>query len=1093
MATAKRVPLEEGIQVAAAIADDLGAVPPYVAVACAVTKNILACAQTAKAHKDSCMLLAKRAVSIKNTLVEYLGPEGEKLVNKTHELTHGSLLECLSDLESGLRSACSLVKKFSSAESAYEKVLCALRAKMYIGDFQTCGNRLTELESQLSIIITSKIAHNQEQNQHELLRIQEQNKQELLRNLKQHHQEMMSAHDTDRVRDRSMLERELRALPGRIAVLHMHSMSADIPDSCVDTGDSGGGDSMQPLVIEAWFVDVVDVEKEERIDDEKRKFVVLGSGGFGAVFRGTCRGETVAIKQVNPSGDKAVQEFKNELGMMWRLSHENIIRTHGVLCPLDDVNDHEDEVPLIVLEYAPEGSLEKDMFADSKMNVLPNDMVLSVVRGVFDGLKYLHASKVVHRDIKPKNILLMDDWTPKISDFGVAIVKNSCSFAKTMLDTSRYLAPDVIRGEKYNCSCDVWSYGVMFFEMMLGETMSESQRPDIQILKILEDPKRGVPSDRLNKSEYAKQWPAWVVERVRARLQTTLEKHSTVSDVLLEFYNRMVAEGGTAAAKSQTAQFAASPSVSSTSKVDALTRGFWHVSVAPAGSAAPSSSTGASTAESSGSRPVDAQAPSADEKLRCAEETEESEESEEAENMAYAYAYFKLKAEAGVAEGQFRLGKISLDGSHGASQRLEHDAGWARAAAEQDHMDAMIEYGRCHHSGRGVPQNFSLAEECCARAAELGSSAGSAWLLASEAEQQTALRRRQLAKDKEKADRDRQAQKLAAATLQAAAEEQAHLNAEAVEHEHPAAEAKLTQQAEALRREQETAHRVAAARTAAADEQARLEQEARDLAAQREVEAAAARRREEEAAAEQARRDAAEWQQRGQIEEFRENLTEALEWYRKAAQVGDAYSQHSLGLYHYNGWGGLPQDMRAAVEWWLKAAEQGNTAAHYTLGYCYDNGFSALPHDKRAAVEWYRKAAEQGHADAQFNLGDYCENGWGGLPQDKRAAVEWYRKAAEQGHAHAQFNLGAYYENGWSGLPQDKRAAVEWYREAAEQGHADAQFNLGAYCENGWGGLPQDKCVAVNWYRKAAEQGHADAQSSLERLCYYPLLNVKQK
>ncbi|KAA8490644.1 Cysteine-rich receptor-like protein kinase 14 [Porphyridium purpureum] len=446
MATAKRVLWGEGMKVAGAIADDVGPALPYVAVAFAVTKIIIEYAQAAKANKDSCMLLAKRAVSIKNMLVEYFGPDGEKLVNKTHDLTHKSLLECLSDLESGPQSACSLVKKFSSAESAYGKVLRAMRAKNYLGEFQACGDRLTELESQLSNIITSKIAHDQEQNQ-----------QELLRKLEQNHLEMMQARDADRVRDRSMLERELRALPERIAVLQMHSISADFPTTCVGTGNTGSGDSMQPQLIEPWFIDVADIEKEERINGKKRKVVILGTGGFGTVFRGTRRGETVAIKQVNSSGDKAMREFKNELGMMWRVSHENIIRTHGGFYPLDDVDDHEDEMPLIVLEYAPKGSLEKYMFADRKMNLLPKDILLIIFRGVLDGLKYLHASKVVHRDIKPQNILLMEDWTPKISDFGLATVKNTCSFANTKLGTRGYMAPEVIRGDQYNRSCDVWS------------------------------------------------------------------------------------------------------------------------------------------------------------------------------------------------------------------------------------------------------------------------------------------------------------------------------------------------------------------------------------------------------------------------------------------------------------------------------------------------------------------------------------------------------------------------------------------------------------------------------------------------------------
>ncbi|KAA8490630.1 Secretory immunoglobulin A-binding protein EsiB [Porphyridium purpureum] len=989
MATAKRQPWEDGVKVAGAIVDDVGLVLPYVAVAYAVSKIIIEYAQAAKANKDSCMLLAKRATGIRNMLVEYFGPDGEKLMNKRHGLMNRSLLACLSDLESGLQSACSLVKKFSSAESAYGKVVRAMRAKNYLGEFQACGDRLTELESQLSSIITSKIAHDQEQNQ-----------QELLRKLEQNHQEMMRARDADRVRDRSMLERELRALPERIAVLQMHSMSTSTPNPYRHASHSKGGDSMQSQLIEPWFIDVADVEKEERVHGKKRKFVTLGTGGFGTVFRGTCGGETVAIKQVNSSGDKAIQEFKNELEMMWRVSHENIIRTHGGFYPLAGVDDHEGEVPLILLEYAPKGSLEKYMFASNIMTLLPKDTLLIIFREVLEGLKYLHASKIVHRDIKPQNILLMDDWTPKISDFGLATVKNSRAFAKSTVGTSQYMAPEVIRGDQYDRSCDVWSYGVMLFEMILGEAMFESDCTMVQILRIIEDPLRGVPWDRLKRSEYARQWPSWVVNMAHACLQPEPRRRATVSDVWLEFYDRMGAEGATAAARSQTSQYVPPSFDASMTKLDAFAARFSQVTVESGRSEAASSGVGGSPARPSGSRPLQVQVLSVDERLRLAEEWEQS------GNMPNAYECIKQAAEAGTAEGRFRLGKILLDGTHGMSQHLEHGAGWVRAAAEKDYVDAMIEFGRCHHSGWGVPQNMSLAKEWYGKAAKLGSSAGSAWLEALEAEER------------------------------------------------------------------------------------------------------------------QARRDAAGWQRRGQIEELtNSNYTEALLWYRKAAQVGDAYSQCRVGYFYQKGWGGLREDQHAAaewfrkaaeqgdadaqcnlglqhenglgglredkcaaVEWYRKAAEQGNARAQCMLGVCYASGEGVVREDKRTAVAWFRKAAEQGIASAQNNLALCYASGEGGLPEDKRAAVEWFHKAAIQGVASAQYNLGYYYDNGEGGLSQDKRAAVEWYRHAAEQGNARAQYNLGACYENGEGGLRKDKRAAAEWYRKAAEKGIAQAKSRLNQM-----------
>ncbi|KAA8490247.1 Secretory immunoglobulin A-binding protein EsiB [Porphyridium purpureum] len=415
--------------------------------------------------------------------------------------------------------------------------------------------------------------------------------------------------------------------------------------------------------------------------------------------------------------------------------------------------------------------------------------------------------------------------------------------------------------------------------------------------RILEDPKRGVPWDRLNKSEYAKQWPAWVVKIVRACLQTAPEA-STMSDIWLEFYDHMGVEGAIAAAKSRTAQNVASPSGFSTAKVDALSGEFSHVTVASGGSVAQSSSTGSRAAGPSGMRPVrgQAQALSADEHLRHAEDWEK------AGNMAYAYEYFKLAAEAGVVEGQFRLGKILLDGSHGMRQHLEHGAGWVRAAAENGRTDAMIEYGRCHHSGRGVPQNWSLAKEWYAKAAKLGSSAGSEWIKALEAEEQTALRSRQLEDEKTRMQREREAEEHAAAARQAATEKRDRLEQE-----------RKIWPSRAPRKEA----RNFAARRAPPPPPPHYPSPPPSLPAWTPHNPPPPSKCS----------GAGDWQQRGGPRLDNKNFAQALVWYRKAAHVGDAYAQFKLGNFYQEGLGGLPQDMRAAVEWYCKAAEQGDTLA----------------------------------------------------------------------------------------------------------------------------------------------------------------------
>ncbi len=205
-----------------------------------------------------------------------------------------------------------------------------------------------------------------------------------------------------------------------------------------------------------------------------------------------------------------------------------------------------------------------------------------------------------------------------------------------------------------------------------------------------------------------------------------------------------------------------------------------------------------------------------------------------------------------------------------------------------------------------------------------------------------------------------------------------------------------------------------------------------------------------------------------------QDYDEAIKWFRKAAERGDAKGQNVLGVMYENGQG-VPQDYAEAIKWFRKAAEQGDANGQNNLGIMYENGHG-VPEDYAEAVRWYRKAAEQGDANGQLFLGTMYDDG-NGVPQDYVEAIKWYRKAAEQGDASGQCYLGGMYENG-HGVPQDYKEAVKWYRKAAEQGDADGQNNLGIMYESGHG-VQRDYVEAVKWYRKAAEQGYAAGQSNL--------------
>ena len=194
----------------------------------------------------------------------------------------------------------------------------------------------------------------------------------------------------------------------------------------------------------------------------------------------------------------------------------------------------------------------------------------------------------------------------------------------------------------------------------------------------------------------------------------------------------------------------------------------------------------------------------------------------------------------------------------------------------------------------------------------------------------------------------------------------------------------------------------------------------------------------------------------------------------REAQKGKPEVQFQLGLAYDDGLG-VKEDQTQALDWFRKAAEQGHAGAQCNLGCMYELG-RGVEQDSAQAVYWYRKAAEQGHPDAQCDLGFMYQRGLG-VKEDQAQAVVWYLKAAEQGNASAQFNLGTMYQLG-EAVKKDDSQAMDWYGKAAKQGDADAQFKIGEIYAKGKG-VEADDVQAFNWYFKAAKNGSKDAQLKL--------------
>ena len=124
------------------------------------------------------------------------------------------------------------------------------------------------------------------------------------------------------------------------------------------------------------------------------------------------------------------------------------------------------------------------------------------------------------------------------------------------------------------------------------------------------------------------------------------------------------------------------------------------------------------------------------------------------------------------------------------------------------------------------------------------------------------------------------------------------------------------------------------------------------------------------------------------------------------AEKGDPEAQNLLGFYYMAEIDS--RDAVQAVKWYRKAADQGNADAQSNLGSIFSEGYRGVAKDLVESVKWYRKAADQGHAHGQFSLGSCYAKGEG-VAQDMPQAVEWTRKSADQGFVLAQFALGEYY------------------------------------------------------------------------------------
>ncbi len=190
----------------------------------------------------------------------------------------------------------------------------------------------------------------------------------------------------------------------------------------------------------------------------------LGKGAMGTVYRATDSqtSQEVALKVI--SGELAIEpemleRFKREGEALRQLKHPNIV---GFL----DAFEYEEQY-IIVMEYVSGGSLHELI----KAGPLPIERAHRIALELCDALIRSHHLNIIHRDLKPENVLITEDGTPKLADFGVARLNEGTRMTRTgtQVGTPYYMAPEAWEGKPLDAQADIWSLGVMLFEMLTGQ------------------------------------------------------------------------------------------------------------------------------------------------------------------------------------------------------------------------------------------------------------------------------------------------------------------------------------------------------------------------------------------------------------------------------------------------------------------------------------------------------------------------------------------------------------------------------------------------------------------------------------------------
>lgn len=235
--------------------------------------------------------------------------------------------------------------------------------------------------------------------------------------------------------------------------------------------------------------------KDTLLDNRYRILSKIGVGGMADVYKGedTLLGRPVAIKILHAnfaSDDEFVSRFKREAQAAGKLNHPNIVNMYDV--------GYDQDMHYIIMEYVDGETLKEYITRHHRLSI---DEAVKITISIGEGLEHAHAMGIVHCDIKPHNVIITNTGRVKVTDFGIARAMNSTNtvmYTNSIMGSAHYLSPEQASGKSVDGNTDIYSLGVVLYEMLTGKVPFEGDTPIAVALKHVRE--KIIPPTRYNPS-----------------------------------------------------------------------------------------------------------------------------------------------------------------------------------------------------------------------------------------------------------------------------------------------------------------------------------------------------------------------------------------------------------------------------------------------------------------------------------------------------------------------------------------------------------------------------------------------------------------